>query len=183
MDQLLIEREQSLLLMVDVQEKLAPLCEKSLPWIDNIEWLLKIANKLGIACLVTEQYPKGLSHTMPQLLPHATLPALEKQYFSCVSDSACWQAISKKNCKQIILVGIESHVCILQTALHCIEKGLQVFVVIDAISAKHHLDHKTALKRMARAGVHLVTREMVVFEWLRVAGTDEFKMISKEFLR
>ncbi len=181
--QSLIHRDQSLLLLIDVQEKLAPLCDDSTPWLANIEWLLKIATKLNIERMATEQYPIGLSHTLPQLQPYFQQPILDKVHFSCAADAHCWQAIKNIDRNQAILIGIETHVCIMQTAFECLEQGMQVFVVVDAVSARHRVDHKTALKRMSQAGITLVTREMVVFEWLRQAGTAEFKAISKEFLR
>jgi nicotinamidase-related amidase len=91
--------------------------------------------------------------------------------------------LKEYNKNQLILIGIEAHVCVLQTALEMKDYGFDVFVVVDGVSSRSEFDLKYGLKRMKQNGIHLITAEMVLFEWLRQAGTPEFKEISKEFLQ
>jgi nicotinamidase-related amidase len=93
------------------------------------------------------------------------------------------QAINDSQRSQIILIGIEAHVCVLETAIELQESGKQVFVVVDAVSSRHELNLRYGLKRVKSVGIQLVTREMVFFEWIRAAGTPEFKQLSQDFLR
>nr|WP_263298267.1 MULTISPECIES: isochorismatase family protein [Pseudomonas] len=110
----------------------------------------------------------------------ATAPVVEKLHFSCVPAECLPQAMMQR--EQVILCGIECHVCVLQTALDLLASGKQVFVVADATSSRTAENHLAALQRMAAAGVQVVTREMVVFELLRSASHEQFRVISKAFL-
>lgn len=181
---MLLEQNQSLLLLVDVQEKLTPLVQESAHLIANCRWLLEIASLLSIPTIVSEQYPKGLGETVTELqqFKHAH-NTITKVHFSCVDDVAGGSLIEKMGRQQIVLIGIESHVCILQTALGLVRKGKDVFVIANAVSSRNKEDKKWALKRMQQAGVQVVTKEMVVFEWLHRSDQDIFKTISKQYLR
>ncbi|WP_133129714.1 hydrolase [Legionella yabuuchiae] len=181
---MLIEKDKSCLLLVDVQEKLTPHVLQPERLVHACEWLMKLGSKLEIPLLVSEQYPKGLGRTV-SALEHlvATLKRVEKVHFSCGSDQSFLDALSKIDRKQVIIMGIETHVCVMQTAIELKKKKSDVFVVVDAVSCRHEIDHKYGLKRMKEAGIQLVTREMVFFEWLRQAGTAEFKALSQEFLK
>lgn len=180
---MLLEVDNSCLLLVDVQEKLTPLVYQHQQLISHCSWLLRAAKKLGAPVLVGEQYPKGLGHTVPELkqvLPEKT-PILEKVHFSCATEPACWKKIDGIDCDQVIIMGIEAHVCVLQTALELLAREKTVYVVADAVSSRNPEDIKYALDRMNGEGVIVVTREMVLFEWLRQANTDLFREVSKEF--
>ena len=114
-------------------------------------------------------------------MSHGT--SVDKVHFSCYREQSFvnhWQTIDRN---QAVIVGIETHVCVLQTAMDMIDSGMDVFVVVDAVSSRHELDHKYGLKRMKQAGIQLVTAEMVFFEWVGQAGTPEFKALSQSFLR
>ena len=181
---MLLKREESILLLIDVQEKLTPAVLNSKALINRCEWLLKLAQRVEVPILSSEQYPKGLGATVQDLRTYVNQDeCVEKIHFSCVSDKHYLQHLKKFNKKQAVLIGIEAHVCILQTALQLREQGFDVFVVVDAVSSRGELNLKYALKRMKQDGVHLVTSEMVFFEWIRTAATPYFKELSKEFLR
>ncbi len=181
---MLIEKNNSCLLVVDVQQKLAPLVLNHEHLIDNCFWLLSLAKELKVRAIITEQYPKGLGHTVDKLLPLIeTLPIFEKVTFSVQADEKCSQYLKQTSENQVIVIGMETSVCILQTVLELIQDSKQVFVVVDAVSARHQLDHDLALERMKSAGAIMVTKEMVLFEWLRTSKAENFKNISKKYLQ
>ena len=180
----LLDKETSALLLIDVQEKLTPLVLHAQALVEQCHWLVRLANDINVPVLITEQYPRGLGQTVASLrsMPHCE-PIVEKVSFSCYREPlfvSAWQTLKKK---QVVIVGIETHVCVLQTAMDMKQAGFEVFVVADAVSSRHEINHKYALKRMAKAGIHLVTAEMVFFEWVRVAGTPEFKRLSQAYLK
>ena len=178
----LIIPAQAALLIIDVQEKLAPAMADSAQLIARIQWLIGACQVLATPTLFTEQYPKGLGHTLPELLELVTQPeVVEKSHFSVVAANCLpsqWQQYS-----QVIVSGMETHVCVLQTVLELLEAGKEVFVVADAVGSRSEDNRELGLARMRHAGAHIVSREMVVFELLRHAGHEQFKAISKEFLR
>ncbi|QMT59614.1 MULTISPECIES: hydrolase [unclassified Legionella] len=179
---MLLNKEDSLLLLVDVQEKLTPAVLNSEAFISRCEWLLKLARKIGVPILVSEQYPQGLGSTLQQFQSYFDpQQCIDKVSFSCMGEPKYQEQLKKHHKKQLILIGIETHVCVLQTALEMKAAGFEVFVVVDAVSCRGEQNMKYGLKRMKNEGVHLVTSEMVFFEWLRKAGTPEFKQLSKEF--
>ena len=181
---MLLKKEDSILLLIDVQEKLTPAVLDSEAFINRCQWLLKLAQKLNVPILASEQYPQGLGSTVESLRTYFTeKECVDKVHFSCMSDPGYVQRLKQCHKKQLILIGIEAHVCVLQTALEMRQQGFDVFVVVDAVSSRGELNLKYGLKRMKQEGVHLVTAEMVFFEWVRKAGTEEFKELSKEFLR
>lgn len=177
---MMLIREHCCLLLIDVQEKLTPLVHQSQALIDRCQWLMALANASEVPCLVSEQYPQGLGKTL-SVLQHTD--AIEKIHFSCWQKPLFQQRLQNLAKKQIVLIGIETHVCVLQTAMDLLAAGYQVFVVVDAVSSRYELDHNYALKRMENAGIALITHEMVFFEWIRQAGTPEFKRLSQQFLQ
>lgn len=181
---MLLELEKSCLLLVDVQQKLTPLVKNSEQLVANCGWLLELAQTLEVPRLVTEQYPKGLGHTVEALQIFLKNVAVhEKQDFSVCADQSCHTALQSLNRSQIVVMGIETSVCILQTVMQLLKTGQQVYVVVDAVSARHEIDHQLALKRMKKMGATLITKEMVLFEWLRSAAHPKFKELSLKFLR
>jgi nicotinamidase-related amidase len=164
------------LLVVDVQEKLIRLVPGSAQIIWNIRRLLDAAELLKVKVLATEQYPQGLGGTVAELA--GRLGVIEsKVAFSCAACDAARAAIEER-IQKVLLVGIEAHVCIQQTALDLLSAGYRVYVAVDAVGARGALDCQTALRRMESAGATLTTTESVLFEWCGVAGTPEFKRIS-----
>lgn len=181
---MLLNKDDSLLLLVDVQEKLIPAVLNSKALIKRCAWLLKLAARLHIPVLVSEQYPQGLGATDASLQElYNPNNCIKKTHFSCMEAPAFREHLQEFTQKQIILIGMETHVCILQTAMQLQSADYQVFVVVDAVSSRNEVDLKYGLKRMKQQGIHLITAEMVFFEWIRQAGTPEFKQLSKEFLQ
>lgn len=180
---MLLNRADSLLVLIDVQEKLTPAI-LNLDLLARCEWLLKLARKLDVPVLASEQYPKGLGRTVSPLSSYINQEeCIEKIHFSCVQEPQYINLLKGYNKSQLILIGIEAHVCVLQTAIEMKGYGFDVFVVVDGVSSRSEFDLKYGLKRMKQNGIHLITAEMVLFEWLKQAGTPEFKAISKEFLQ
>lgn len=171
-----ISAERSCLMIIDVQENLAPVTTDPRKVIRNCCLLLRAARRLAVPVLVTEQYPRGLGPTMVDL--REWLPsegALTKMTFSCTEDPAISARLAGFARPQVVVAGMEAHVCVLQTALGLKEQGFEVFVVADASASRRTESETLAWWRMQQAGVALVSLEMVYFEWLKVAGTPEFK--------
>ncbi len=181
---MLLSAKDSCLLLIDVQEKLIPFIHDAEKIIDNCAWLMRVAQRLQVPVLVSEQYVKGLGLTVKILRDLA--PAenfMEKIHFSCAADKTCMAKINLAEKKQVVVIGIESHVCVLQTAIDLHEKGKQVFVVYDAVSSRDPQDKKIAMKRLRHLGIQVISKEMAFFEWVHQAGTPEFKQLSQEFLK
>ena len=177
---MLIDRDRSFLLLVDVQDRLLPAMAEPEILLRNAAILLKAAARLGVPVLASEQYPRGLGHTVPELA--SLLPAgavMEKVAFSCLGEAGPTDRIASFGRKQAVICGIEAHVCVLQTAMDLAAKAYEPFVVRDAVSSRAALSVDTALARFQKTGIEVVTTEMVVFEWLARAGTDEFKEVSR----
>lgn len=179
---LLSQADQSVLLVIDIQQRLASAMPvKALQSvIKHTGLLLKAAGLLDIPVVRTEQYPQGLGETLEDIQQHINNDTrFEKTCFSCCGAEGFEQTLSKSGRKQIILTGMESHVCVLQTAMELKAKGYDVFVVNDAICCRDKHNHKNALHRLSQAGIVISNTESVLFEWLRDARHPEFKAISK----
>lgn len=181
---MLLNKNDSLLLLIDVQEKLVPFIFNKEQCIARCEWLLKLGQRMQVPLIASEQYPKGLGATVAELRDY--IPAaefVEKVHFSCMQEPNFIHRLSAHKRNQVILIGIETHVCVLQTAMELNAAGFEVFVVVDAVGSRSELDYKYGLKRMKQAGVSLITAEMLFFEWLRQSNVPDFKALSKEFLQ
>lgn len=161
-----------------MQERLIPVMAEPERVAAACGTLLQAANTLQVPVLASEQCPKGLGHTVPAPLID---PAhrREKVEFSCYANEAIRASLAAAGRRQLVLAGIEAHVCVLQTALELVAADYAVFVVADAIAARRPESREVALRRMAEAGATMVTTEMVLFEWLRSAADPEFRAISK----
>jgi len=173
-----IVRAKAALAVIDIQERLLPTIFESERVVRNTVRLIKGARALGIPVLVTEQYKKGLGATTPAVASEiADLPLMEKVVFSACGAAGFEKALKKRKVSDVIVCGIEAHVCVSQTCLDLLDKGYRVFVVVDAISSRTTDNHFIAVERMRDAGGVVVSTEMVLFELLEKAGTDEFKQI------
>lgn len=173
-----IVRAKAALAVIDIQERLLPTIFESERVVRNTVRLIKGALALGIPVLVTEQYKKGLGATTPAVAAEiADLPLMEKVVFSACGAAGFEKALKKRKVSDVIVCGIEAHVCVSQTCLDLLDKGYRVFVVVDAISSRTTDNHFIAVERMRDAGGVVVSTEMVLFELLEKAGTDEFKQI------
>lgn len=179
----LIHADRSALLVIDVQERLVPHIHGWQRILGHIDWLVQVAQRIGVPVAATEQYPKGIGHTQPQLaarLPQGSVG--EKLHFSCVA-GGCLPGLPGMERPQLVVCGVEAHVCVLQTVLELAAAGKQVFVVAEAVGSRDPEHKALALERMRAHGIQVVCREMVAFEWLGQAGTPLFREISKQFLK
>jgi len=172
----------SQLVVIDIQERLgAAMPDKVLRRvIQHTRLLLKCASLMDIPVLSTAQYPQGLGGFHPDIsscLPD-TDKTLEKTSFSCCGSTGFNQAIEANDREQIILAGMESHVCVLQTAMDLHARGKQVFVINDAICSRKLDNYHNALERMQQAGIIIASTESVIFEWVRDAAHAQFKAVS-----
>lgn len=173
----LMSRSDSALLVVDVQERLLASIANRQRMIWNIRRLIDGAKTLGLRVAATEQYPKGLGSTTPELAERfGDIP--EKLTFSCGGCPGLFEQLRDAGIFKVLVVGIEAHVCVQQTVMDLMAEGFRVYVAADAISSRHSLDYEIALRRMDSAGATLTTTESALFEWCDVAGTPEFKQIS-----
>lgn len=172
-----ISRKDMTLVVIDPQEKLMPHMHKKDDLISNLKKLVISSNIMKIPIILTEQYPKGLGETIKELKDELKdFDHIEKISFDCFEDD---QFIKKIRSKTIAVCGIEAHVCVLQTVLSALSKGFDVHVVADAISSRKEDDYNIALRRMEKEGARLATAEMLIFQLLKRAGTEEFKKIQK----
>ncbi|OGU11519.1 MAG: hydrolase [Geobacteraceae bacterium GWC2_58_44] len=181
MERFFLNRETAQLVVVDVQEKL---CRAMDPKVlekltGNISILMDAAAELGLPAIATEQYVKGLGETVPALKEKLAAPTLEKMTFSCCGGEGFMETLERTGRRQIILTGMETHVCVLQTALELLSNGYVVHLVCDAVMSRRKDNWSTALRTLSSAGAVLTTTEAVLFQLLRVAGTEEFKKLSK----
>jgi nicotinamidase-related amidase len=176
-----LDKDQAVLVIVDVQEKLCrAMDDKVLERLTgNINVLQETAGTLGIPVLVTEQYVKGLGETLPPIREKLTTPALEKMTFSCCGDSAFLDKLRVLNRRQIIVVGMEAHVCVLQTVLELLDAGYHVHLVRDAVMSRRKENWLVGMEGAKAAGAVITSTEAAMFQLLRVAGTEEFRKLSK----
>lgn len=174
-------KEDTAFVLIDVQERLFPHILEHNDLERNINTLVHGFKELELPIIVTEQYVKGLGSTLQSIqksLGESYKP-LEKMSFSCCGDDNFLAAIRGTNKKNILLAGIETHVCVLQTALDLVEMGFNVGLVTDCVSSRKHSDKEFAIERMKQEGVWMMTKESILFELLKLSGTQTFKNISK----
>jgi len=175
-----INRNESIAVIVDIQEKLFPLISGNEILTDKITRLIKGLKALGIEILVTEQYSKGLGNTVQSVRDAlGDYKFMEKMSFSCCGLDDFNSHLKKSGKKFVIVCGIESHVCVLQTVLDLLENGIIPVLVEDCVSSRNLNDKKIAVERMRNEGAVITTYESLLFELLEVSGTDDFKAISK----
>jgi nicotinamidase-related amidase len=172
--------EQSVLVIIDIQTKLWNTMFEKTAVLENAQKLVKAVRVLNIPIILTEQNPQGLGPTaseLMQLMPD--VKPLPKFCFSCYQDPGFQQALRQLNRRQVLLCGIESHVCVHQTALELLKDGYDVHVAADAVSSRIQYNKEIALERMQSEGVRLTVAEMAIFEILGKADSPSFKEILK----
>jgi len=178
-----LNREDAVLVVVDVQERLVPAIDKELyaRSLKNFKIVIEAAGTLGLPIVLTEQYPKGLGRTVPdvlQALEGKTYERIEKTAFSCARDEGFLAAISNAARRQVLLIGMETHVCVYQTSVDLINAGYEVFVLDDAVSSRFLHNYQSSIAALRDAGAAVVSTETAVFQMMKFAGTPEFKKIS-----
>jgi nicotinamidase-related amidase len=177
----LLERERAGLILIDVQEAFRPVIDRFDEVVANCGLLAEGFGVLGRPVLVSEQYPKGLGHTVPELagrLPEGAR-LVEKVRFSACGVSAFDEAIAESGATSFVVAGIEAHVCVNQTVHDLLERGFQVQVAADAVSSRAPGNRDLGMAKMSAAGAGTTSAEMALFEMLEQAGSDEFKQISR----
>ena len=178
---MLIDASKATLLVVDIQAKLIGAMSDPTGTAARARWLLAATAELELPTVISEQYSKGLGNTLEALL--AAAPAaqvVEKLHFSCVAADCLPASLLER--EQVVVCGMETHVCVLQTVLGLLALGKQVFVVEDACDSRTPASKAAGLARMRSAGAHVVTREMVLFELMGSASHPLFRHISKTYL-
>ena len=174
---MLLSAERSLLLVIDIQDRLMPAIFEGERVVRKSAALMAAAAEMAVPVLITEQYPKGLGHTAPVLLESGGYEMFEKITFSAARTPAVSDRLAVLGRDQIVICGAEAHVCVQQTAIDLKVAGYEVFVVADAISSREPDNARLAIERMRGLGLQVLSSEMVIFEWLERAGTPSFKAV------
>jgi nicotinamidase-related amidase len=175
-----VQKENTAGLVIDIQERLYPHIYENEAVARNTGILIEGLKVLGLPVLVTQQYTRGLGPTIPGLLESIRgFPLIEKTAFSCCDEPDFIRALDETHKRFILIAGIESHVCVLQTVIDLVERGFQPVLVEDCVSSRKANDKKTSLHRMLHEGAIVTSHESILFELCRFSGTDEFKKISK----
>jgi nicotinamidase-related amidase len=180
MEKFFLDRDKTALLIIDIQEKLAPVMTVKDAVINNCLHLIKLSKMLNIPIIVTEQYSKGLGQTVEEI--RNALPVyhpVEKLTFNCCYEPSFLEGVKKLDRKTLILTGMETHICVLQTCIGLLQNDFAVHVVSDAVCSRVKGNWRTSLEFMRDAGAAITCTETVLFQLLKVAGTKEFKAISQ----
>lgn len=173
----LMNASDTALLVIDVQERLVPAMTVAARMVWNVRRLIEGAGILGLPVIATEQYPKGLGETVKELNP--LLETKEsKTRFSAIECRKVLDLLDRSEIRNILVCGIECHVCVLQTALDLMAEGWRVYVAADAVASREPFDRDIALRRLEASGATLCTTESALFEWCETASRDEFRAIS-----
>lgn len=180
MDRFLLDKDNTALVIIDIQDRLAVVMKVRDEVIKNCLHLIELSKMLNIPIVLTEQYPKGLGSTVSEIKEQ--LPAyqpVEKLTFNCCEEPNFLSEIKKLNKKTIILTGMETHICVLQTCIGLLKERYNVHLVRDAVCSRTKENWKTGIEFMRDSGAVVTCTETVLFQLLKVAGTEEFKAISK----
>ncbi|HKJ72331.1 MAG TPA: hydrolase [Gammaproteobacteria bacterium] len=173
----------SALVIVDIQDKLAPAMapDARREVLETVRVLLTAAGELSVPVVATEQYPKGLGRTLPEVSGHFPDDAavITKDSFSCCGEQAFTDALAGTGREQVVIAGMEAHVCVLQTAVELLEAGFTPFVVADGVCSRRPEHRANALDRVRALGVTVTNVESLLFEWLQRAGTDPFRRLAR----
>lgn len=171
--------DDSVVVVIDIQDKLLAKVPTGAAMVRTAGFVLDVAAALDVPVRATEQYPKGLGPTTAEIMRRLTGPLPAKTAFSCCGAGTFLEELKVLNRPNVVLVGMETHVCVSQTALDLLHAGLHVFLPADALAARGAIDHDTALRRLEHAGAVVTTAEAVAFEWTRDAAHPQFKAVSK----
>lgn len=178
-----LHRDTAILLIIDVQERMMPVIDSRAEVERNVERLVRGCHILSVPAVITEQYVKGLGPTVPAirtaLEETSGYEPVEKSCFSCYRSTPFVERLAKAERKQVIVCGVETHVCVYQTAIDLLGAGYEVTIVADAMSSRSPHNREIAIRRMTAEGARLASTEMVLFEMLVTSGTDAFRAISR----
>ncbi len=174
----MLGRDDVALVVIDYQERLLPKIHDGDAVVAQAIRLIRFARELDLPTLWTEQYPKGLGPTVDAIATELEgIDPIEKTAFGCFGDETFSEMVAETGRNQLLLTGIEAHICVMQTALMAIDRGFEVYIPRDAVGSRFPAEYEAGLHRLEQAGANLVTTEMALFEILREAGTPEFKKV------
>ena len=181
LDKCWLDRDQAVLVVIDVQAKLTPAMPSKVyeRMRATTAMLVEAAQLLGIPVVTTEQYPQGIGHTVPELAAACKDGVIEKTSFGCCGEPAFLATLAKRGRRQVIVTGMEAHVCVYQTVLGLLGAGYHVHLVRDAICSRHKEDFRAGVSNAARAGALVVTAEMALFQLLKDSRHAQFRAISR----
>lgn len=174
-------KDETIVVVIDIQEKLFPHIAENTTLTENCKKIIEGFKILEVPIMITEQYTKGLGYTITEIkdVLEENYKPIEKIDFSCCGSSEFLEKLKNTGKKNIILIGIETHVCVLQTALDLLSEGFQPIIIEDCVSSRSLINKKIAIQRMLHEGCIISTYESILFELCRRAGNDSFKAISK----
>lgn len=176
----MIQKHNTALLVIDVQEKLFPVMHDKQTLLEKVRRIIQGVQILDMPVILTEQYPKGLGTTVDELIQVLdTYSPIEKKVFGCCADAGFVEVLEQTKGDNILVSGIEAHVCVYQTVVQLLERGYHVEVVADAVDSRFPLDKRTALQKVRDLGGLLTTVEMVLFELQQIAQGEQFKALSR----
>ena len=175
----ILKRDEVAFVLVDIQEKFVPVIHNIETVIDNANRLVRGASILKIPLIVTEQYPKGLGRTVDDIGLDEEQEIIEKVSFDCFGCDGFTRKLEELKVSSLVIFGIEAHVCVLKTALEAVARNYEAHVVADAVSSRTEENKILALERLRQSSVFIVSTEMLLFQLMDRAGTDEFKAISR----
>ena len=183
-DKFILNPDDCILGIVDIQDRLYRAMEPEFKniFVKNAAILIETAKAFAMPIIVSEQYPKGLGKTIPEIDGHLKdIPRFEKLFFSCYRENLIRERIEKQGKASVIVAGIETHVCVLQTVLDLLKDGYNVVVASDAVCSRREMDRHSALDSMAQAGAVIYSTEAIAFMLMEKAGTPRFKQLSSLF--
>jgi nicotinamidase-related amidase len=176
----MLETTNTVLLIIDVQEKLVRVMHDKDSLLSNLQKLIEGIQVMGIPVIVTEQYPQGLGPTVPEITNLISgFSPISKTCFSCWDSDDFRNKLEQLNRKQVLISGIEGHVCVYQTARDLVSRGYETYFITDTISSRTPENRQLSFKMMKQRGAYISGTETVLFELLKSAGSDQFKKISR----
>jgi nicotinamidase-related amidase len=176
-----LDSNKAVLVVIDIQERLVPAMPKKVytRLLETVKMLTESAKLLGVPVVTTEQYPKGIGHTVAELADACSDNVVEKVSFGCCGEPGFLQAIKKTGRSQVVVTGMEAHVCVYQTVLGLLEDGYHVHLLSDAVCSRNKTDYLSGIANAAQAGAVVTTAETVLFQMLKESTHEQFKAISK----
>ena len=176
-----LDAEKTVLVVIDVQERLVPAMPEDiyLRLRNTVAMLVEVAGLLGIPVVTTEQYPKGIGHTVPELAAACNETVIEKVSFGCCGEPAFLEALKNTGRTQVLITGMEAHVCVYQTVLGLLDDGYYVHLIRDAICSRNKTDYLAGVANAGQAGAVVTTAETVMFQMLQESTHGQFRAVSK----
>ena len=176
-----LDAEKTVLVVIDVQERLVPAMPEDiyLRLRNTVAMLVEVAGLLGIPVVTTEQYPKGIGHTVPELAAACNETVIEKVSFGCCGEPNFLKALKNTGRTQVLITGMEAHVCVYQTVLGLLEDGYYVHLLRDAICSRNKTDYLAGVANAGQAGAVVTTAETVMFQMLQESTHEQFRAVSK----